>query len=36
MCDHCMKHGAGGKWYLNARKYSEEVAAKYNLREFLL
>jgi Pyruvate/2-oxoacid:ferredoxin oxidoreductase delta subunit len=36
MCDYCMKHGAGGKWYLNARKYSEEVAAKYNLREFLL
>jgi Pyruvate/2-oxoacid:ferredoxin oxidoreductase delta subunit len=36
MCDHCMKHGAGGKWYLNAQSYSEEVAAKYNLREFLL
>ena len=36
MCDKCMKHGAGGKWYLNARKYSEEVAEKYNLREFLL
>ncbi len=31
-----MKHGAGGKWYLNARHYSEEVARKYNLREFLL
>jgi len=31
-----MKHGAGGKWYLNARHYSEEIAAKYNLREFLL
>jgi Pyruvate/2-oxoacid:ferredoxin oxidoreductase delta subunit len=36
MCDYCMKHGSGGKWYLNARKYSEEVAAKYNLREFLM
>ena len=36
MCDFCMKHGSGGKWYLNARKYSEEVAAKYNLREFLM
>jgi len=36
MCDFCMKHGAGGKWYLNARHYSEEIAAKYNLREFLL
>ena len=31
-----MKHGAGGKWYLNARHYSEEIAVKYNLREFLL
>ncbi len=31
-----MKHGAGGKWYLNARHYSEEIATKYNLREFLL
>jgi Pyruvate/2-oxoacid:ferredoxin oxidoreductase delta subunit len=36
MCDTCMKHGAGGKWYLNAQSYSEQVAAKYNLREFLL
>jgi len=36
MCDHCMKHGAGGKWYLNAKSYSEEVASKHNLREFLL
>jgi Fe-S-cluster-containing dehydrogenase component len=31
-----MKHGAGGKWYLNARSYSEEIARKYNLREFLM
>jgi len=31
-----MKHGAGGKWYLNARHYSEEIVRKYNLREFLL
>ncbi|UCF98673.1 MAG: 4Fe-4S binding protein [Spirochaetaceae bacterium] len=36
MCDICMKHGAGGKWYLNARHYSEEIATRYNLREFLL
>jgi ferredoxin len=36
MCDLCLKHGAGGKWYLNARSYSEEVATKYNLREFLM
>jgi Pyruvate/2-oxoacid:ferredoxin oxidoreductase delta subunit len=31
-----MKHGAGGKWYLNAKSYSEEIVAKYDLREFLL
>jgi len=30
-----MKHGAGGKWYLNARHYSNEVAEKHDLREFL-
>ncbi len=36
MCETCMKHGAGGKWYLNARLYSEEIARRYNLREFLL
>jgi Pyruvate/2-oxoacid:ferredoxin oxidoreductase delta subunit len=36
MCDHCMKHGAGGKWYLNAARYSEEIVRRHNLREFLL
>ena len=36
MCDHCMRHGAGGKWYLNAGHYANEVAEKYDLREFLL
>ena len=36
MCDHCMKHGSAGKWYLNAAAYSEEVARTHNLREFLL
>ncbi len=36
MCDHCMKHGAGGKWYLNAEHYSQEIVQKHNLREFLL
>ena len=36
MCDHCMEHGAGGKWYLNAERYSNEIVEKYNLREFLL
>jgi ferredoxin len=36
MCQLCLKHGAGGKWYLNAKSYSEEVARRYNLREFLM
>jgi len=36
MCDHCMQHGAGGKWYLNAAHYSDEIVEKYDLREFLL
>ena len=31
-----MEHGAGGKWYLNAEHYSNEIAEKYDLREFLL
>jgi hypothetical protein len=22
MCDYCIKHGVGGKWYLNAENYS--------------
>ncbi|HUT81102.1 MAG TPA: 4Fe-4S binding protein [Candidatus Bathyarchaeia archaeon] len=36
MCDHCLKHGTAGKWYLNAKNYSNEIVEEYNLREFLL
>ncbi|MBD3190381.1 MAG: 4Fe-4S dicluster domain-containing protein [Candidatus Heimdallarchaeota archaeon] len=36
MCDHCLKHGTAGKWYLNAKNYSYEIVEEYNLREFLL
>jgi Fe-S-cluster-containing hydrogenase component 2 len=36
MCDMCMKHGAGGKWYLNAQQYSDKIVEQYNLRDFLL
>ena len=36
MCDLCMKHGAGGKWYENAKHYSNEVVEKHNLRDFLM
>jgi ferredoxin len=35
MCDNCLKHGTAGKWYLNARNYSNEIVEEYNLREFL-
>jgi len=31
-----MKHGDGGKWYLNAKNYSNEIAEAYDLREFLM
>jgi ferredoxin len=30
-----MKHGAGGKWYMNARNYSYELADEYNIKEYL-
>ncbi len=36
MCDLCAKHGAGGKWYFNSEHYSNKVAEKYNLRDYLL
>jgi ferredoxin len=36
MCDLCMKHGAGGRWYLNAEHYSNSIAEKYDLRDFLM
>jgi ferredoxin len=30
-----MKHGAGGKWYMNARNYSNELAEGMNLEAYL-
>jgi NAD-dependent dihydropyrimidine dehydrogenase PreA subunit len=30
-----MKHGEGGKWYLNAKNYSNELAEKMNFQEYL-
>jgi ferredoxin len=35
MCQWCMKHGAGGKWYLNARNYSQELADETNAKDHL-
>ena len=30
-----MSHGAGGKWYLNARNYSKALADEYQIKEHL-
>jgi len=35
MCEWCMKHGDGKKWYENAKNYSNELADQYNLKEYL-
>lgn len=35
MCQWCMKHGAGGKWYMNARNYSNELADSIQAKEYL-
>jgi len=35
MCNWCMKHGAGGKWYLNARNYSDQLAKDLDLETYL-
>lgn len=35
MCKVCQKHGAGGKWYQNARHYLKETAEEANAYEYL-
>lgn len=35
MCKWCKKHGAGGKWYLNARNYTDELAREIGAEEYL-
>ncbi len=35
MCKWCKKHGAGGKWYLNARNYTDELAKEIGAEEYL-
>ncbi len=35
MCQICMKHGANGKWYMNARNYIRETADEVNSTEYL-
>jgi ferredoxin len=36
MCEWCTKHGAGKKWYMNARYYAAEVARELDTEEFLM
>jgi len=35
MCQWCMSHGAGKKWYMNARNYSDELAEESNMKDYL-
>ena len=35
MCDHCLKHGTAGKWYLNAKNYSKELAEELRISRSL-
>jgi ferredoxin len=35
MCEWCKKHGAGGKWYLNAKNYTDELAKEIGAEEYL-
>ncbi len=35
MCQMCMKHGANGKWYMNAKNYIKETAEEANCSEYL-
>ncbi|MHA1907672.1 MAG: 4Fe-4S binding protein [Candidatus Thorarchaeota archaeon] len=34
MCDYCTQHGAGARWYQNARNYSKELASSAHVRDF--
>jgi Pyruvate/2-oxoacid:ferredoxin oxidoreductase delta subunit len=35
MCEFCLKHGEGKKWYLEARNYSEVLASDVNRRQMV-
>ncbi len=35
MCEFCLKHGEGKKWYLQARNYSEDLASDVNRRQMI-
>ena len=35
MCEFCLKHGEGRKWYLEAANYSEDLLADVRRRRFI-
>jgi ferredoxin len=35
MCEFCHKHGEGGKWYLQAKNYSEDLMSDLKRRKFI-
>jgi len=34
LCEYCVQHGSGKRWYQNARNYSKELAASEFVKEF--
>ena len=35
MCEFCMKHGEGSKWYLEAKNYSEDLLSDMRRQKFI-
>ncbi len=35
MCEFCIKHGEGKKWYLNVKNYSQDLASDLNRRAYV-
>ncbi|MGA2151707.1 MAG: 4Fe-4S ferredoxin, partial [Geobacteraceae bacterium] len=35
MCEFCLKHGEGEKWYLQAKNYSEDMLSDLRRRRFI-
>ena len=35
MCEFCLKHGEGKKWYLQAKNYSDDLLSDIRRRKFI-
>src|SRR5512139_1482018 len=35
MCEFCLKHGEGEKWYLQAKNYSDDLLSEVRRRRFI-